>query len=391
MTIVEQLAEGIYPAYMPLTGRVSIAEDAENIAPIIKVVVEVDGQETTFFFVPYIEKETAGSVSTYIYEVDIQEPVQDALRAWIPLPVQTAIVIEKKVAKVVQVKLKAYLDNGSGLLVPESGETALNQWIVLNATRQPQESPLLDGYTSGERSWLSRRTSAPVGTSGGLFFLSCYAGAGNVEFEVKAYDCSGVKTSGRIVFAGGTGEGIVTIGVAPWQINGTESGAWSGGQATVDSSTVKYTIQAFQSSSAISQVFTLYPNDEGAAGQLLFLNSFGVYETLEIGMEESQSFDVDGNTFYFPRVLPSDANYLQSGQLGYLDKSGQYSFTVILPETRDAWKAFFQDFLLSPQVYLAQSEYFLPVTVRTGNFNLYRNPGQTIQISFSNPYKSQRV
>lgn len=398
ITITSQPETGsILAAYLPIFYRVVVRDETANVAPIVEASVSVNGTLYTSFRVPYIESQVAGSDTDYSFDIDLAEVVQDAIRDVIPIPPINAYYFARVPLTEISVEFSAWYDNGSGLLIEDTVNTEPGTDVfVVNAYRKAQEGAEMQPYAENERLLLTRLPLSYELCKSNAFFLSVIDEIGGLGWEVKTYDASGSETSAGMLYPDSSAQqNIATLGAGWWQLQAVSliPSFWQGFTVPVFStSVVRYTVQPFlmPAERAIGPKFTFYVSDNCCGYQFLFLNSFGVWEVLNVWEEETINYAVDGETFASPRALPSDAVYLQVAQSQYLDKQGQNILNFILPESRDAWREFYKDFLASPEVYLIQGENLTPVLVGTGSFDIKRNHGLSIQVTWSNNETSQR-
>jgi len=398
ITILSQPeADSLLAAYLPIFYSVQVRDETATVAPILEALVSVNGAIYTSFRVPYLERTISGADTDYVFDVDLQEVVQDAIKNEIAIPPLDAYYFQRRPLVQISVVFSAWYDNGSGLLIKDTVNVEYGSDVfVLNAYRKSQESPYLQSYRADSRAFLSRLPNSYEICKSNAFFLSVIDEIGGLGWEVKTYNAAGTETSAGILYPDSSAfQNVATLGAGWWQLESLSlvPSFWSSFDVPVfDSSVTRYTVQpyAMPAQTPIGQVFTFYVSENCCGYQFLFLNSFGVWEVLNVWDEETISYAVDGETFVSPRALPSDAIYLRSAQSQFLDKEGRNILTFILPESRDAWREFFKDFLASPDVYLIEGENLTPVLVGTGNFDIKRNHSLSVQVTWSNGETSQR-
>lgn len=396
ITIISQPSAGaIVAAYVPILYSVRIRESTANVPPVLEATVSINGTEYAAFQVPYLASEVVGSDMDYFFDVDASEIVRDALRDVIAIPPRDSIYFNREPLTSVQIEFSGWYDNGFGSLVQDTENTEPGEEIfAINAYRKAQESPLLTAYTEDVRQWLTRLPSYSV-CRDNVFFLSVVDEVGGLGWEIVLYDSTNAVLSTGIFYPDSSSvQNIATLGCGLWQLRALSliPSFWASAAPVVFTSAVaRWSVKAtaMPGNHALTAPFSLYLDDECCGYQFLFLNSFGVWEVLNVATEEQISYSINGETFLSPRASPADAAYLQSAQSRYLDKSGRNILTFILPESRDAYRDFYRDFLASPEVYLIEGVNLTPVQVQTGAFDIKRNHALAIQVDWANAETSQ--
>jgi len=185
------------------------------------------------------------------------------------------------------------------------------------------------------------------------------------------------------------------LGIGPVNLNDS-GGLWLTTPVSINQQVAYYTITSSYISFEpgddifVHRTFTVHLTDDCCEYQLVFLNSFGVYEAISVQKEQVLNYQVQGNVFSSARLLPSEANFLLSRGTQYLSKNGTNVLQFSLAQSRDQWQEWYRDFFNSPDVYLLANDQLIPVVVNTGSFNLKSNFGLVITLQWSNKDYSQR-
>ncbi len=303
VVIDQQPTAQLNPAYLPLIYLCTINELDTLVSPVIECVVYVNGTEVDRIKLTSVEYEAGATAGTtdYSFEFDAQEVIQDWFESSdSPLPtVPDAAYLEAGFIPELSVGFYGWQDNGSGLLIRSGDEELSNEVFVLNAYRFSQQAPNLLEYigSSGRKffTYIPNRLSLCRSAS---FYLAAYNNDEEFGLSVTTYIGSTLQSTG-VIYPGAARNNaeVVIAGVGPENLTapGVE---WQDDAAVFTNTTTHYTIQAVEIVGSLliplTAAFTITLKDGCCGRHLLFLNPFGVFDSLFVDDETVITYDISG-------------------------------------------------------------------------------------------------
>lgn len=393
-TIISSPSCIVSAAYTPIIWRVREYTVSGVLPPAMRVKFYMDGAATVVHDMVLTHVESSQAPPTYYFEVNAQEIVASAIAnietllpdgvPYLALPIHS-----------VYVTITPLLDTGTGYLTEDPAQMITSSTaLVANAYRFSNEGVCMDAYATpvardGEppRQWLTRRPMFAQICAELPFYLSGLT-QGDISLFVRVFNEEGILLDEDEWIPTEQENDIVLLDVSPAGIMALTPGDWAAGGVTVSADTHRYTVQTLSKGDVVHKVFTLYPVRGCCDYQLVFLNSFGVYECFDIGNDELLTYNVDGQVYTSARLLPSEAGYLLSRGTEYTFKQGRNSMQFTFPQSRDGYHDFYREITISSDVFLRINGELVPVTVNTGTFNLRSNFSFVVTLTWSNADRS---
>lgn len=399
VTINSQPTLSMNAAYLPLMYTCTVNELATRVSPVLECVVFINSVERVRIKLTAISSAAGTTPGTidYSFSFDAQEVVQDFFTATNrPLPSAPGAYSAAGFLPVLRVGFFAWKDNGSGLLIRTGSITNSSNVFVINAYRFGQQSPSLTDYTqASNRKWLTYQPNRLSVCRSDSAYLSVFVNVPEAGISIEVYNGSTLQSSG-VLYAGPSPAASVLLsaGCGPANIAAPLT-TWLASPAVISATSTHYLATAVRIVGSVltpfSETFRFDLVQTCCSRQFLYLNPFGVYETFSVAEESLIGYDIEGEVYTSPRLLPSEAGYLMSRQSNYFEKRAVNSLLFQLPESRDAHRDYYRGFLNSPDVYLFDGANFIPVRISAGSFNLRRNFELTVSATWSNFDISQKT
>lgn len=301
----------VVPAYRPVVFVIHTLVNSLQYTANVEIEVFVNGTSTGLRRYPPTETQLQNGQTLHIYELDIQEILQDQFQNDWPLRNAPTTGGQKSDQLLKEFYLKVWdlLPNEIGQLARDETSLATSQTIhVMNAYRDIDKVAdlgdhfMANGYPF---QWLTHKPDRQVL---GLEDSEVLAGITDnfMQVEVIAYDEAGSQV-GRGMFDSGTitiGERTVAqVAIGPANINAMQGPDWFFGSVTIDETVKYYTITGGVGCTNGDFQPTILPrryfigDTDCRTYRFRYLNSFGQYETLDVYENALEQYQTESLSF----------------------------------------------------------------------------------------------
>lgn len=390
----------VVPAYRPIPYTVHTVVNSLEFSANIELEVYVNGSGTGLRRYPPTETQIQNGQTLHIYELDIQEILQDQFDNDWPLQNAPAIGGQKsdELLKEFYVKFWDLLPNSDGQLVRDESSLATSQTInVLNAYRDIDKAAdvadnfMANGYPF---QWLTHKPDRQII---GLEDSEVLAAITDnfMQVEVIAYDSVGSQV-GRGMF----NSGIVTFGersvcqvaIGPANINALQSGDWFFGSVTIDSDVKYYTITGgvgctngdFQPTVAPRRYFV--GDTDCRTYRFRYLNSFGQYETLDVYENALEQYQTE--SLSYEQSLPLVYDAADRGQ-GKQVVWGSRTIQLVTRDRSLEEMEWFREFAKTVSLYVESGSNLIALILSDGQFTTLDASRALHPLSFTATYATR--
>lgn len=397
--IIEEPLNEIVPAYRPIVYRFSTQVPSTTFSAKLEVEIYVNGTLLdTDLTKRYDPKEILddGTNTTYIYEIDLAEPIQnffDNDQAFWELGSKLS---RKGDDLLPEVYFTAYdwLPDADGFLVKDP--TGINSQLihVINAYRRAgQVNNIREHYTVDgiPFKWLTEKPNRVlIGLEDNEFISAISDGV--YSLEIKSYDSDGnlidrgYFSSATILFTEIT---LIQFAVGPANINAIDPADWDWGSVTIDDSVKFYTIQGgvgcpLGQFTPVTEIRRYYLFDTSCRTyRFHFLNNFGQHETVDIYNNQLETYTIKSRLY--ETALPAVYTPQDRG-LNRQSATGQTAIKATAQNLSPEEVAWLRIFLLSNSAYLERDGGYISIVIDDTEFESANDTRALQSVPFSLKY-----